>query len=84
MKTVRERVSSSEQVPVAKGITRLLDTWIKLRMHINPSGMLFNDASGPQANTEDISSLPGLDGIPAPLLYLHKEVGLVGKPLGDR
>ena len=56
-------------------------------MHVNPSGMPFNDASGPQADTENISSLPGLDGIPAPLLYLRKEVGLIGKPwtsLGDR
>ena len=49
--------------------------------------MPFNDVSGPQADTENISSLPGLDGVPAPLLYLHKEVRLVGKPwtsLGDR
>ena len=61
--------------------------WIKFRMGVNPSGMPFNDASEPQANTENISSLPGLDGIHAPLLYLHKEVGLVGKlwtSLGDR
>ena len=60
---------------------------IKFRMHVNPSGMPFNDASGPQANTENISSLPGLDGVPAPLLYLRKEVGLIGKPwtsLGDQ
>ena len=56
-------------------------------MRVNPSGMPFNDASGPQADTENISSLPGLDGVPAPLLYLHKEVRLIGKPwtsLGDR
>ena len=49
--------------------------------------MLFNNASGPQANTENISSLPGLDGVPTPLLCLRKEVRLVGKPwtsLGDR
>ena len=49
--------------------------------------MPFNDASGPQANTENISSLPGLDGVPTLLLYLRKEVRVVGKPwtsLGDR
>ena len=61
--------------------------WINLQMHINPSGMLFNNASGLESKTEDLSSLPGLNGVPTPLLHLCKEVGLVGKmwtSLGDQ
>ena len=61
--------------------------WINLWMCINPSGMLVNNVSGPESNTENLSSLPGLDGVPTLLLNLCKEVGLIGKlwkSLGDQ
>ena len=49
--------------------------------------MPFQYASGIDVNTDNLSSQSGLDGVPAVLVYLCKEVGLIGKPwtsLGDQ